>query len=125
MDIRPIRTDEDHAAAIREIETLWGAAPGTPSGDRLDILVTLADAYEATRWPIPETDPVEAIKSSMAMEGRTQSDLARILGSASRASEILKRKRALTMDMAYRLHSAWRIPAETLIQPYRLENRPH
>jgi HTH-type transcriptional regulator/antitoxin HigA len=119
MDIRPIRNDEDHEAALREIEALWGAEAGTLDGDRLDVLITLADAYEDTRWPIPEGDPVDAIKDSMAMEGRTQSDLAEVLGSASRASEVLRRKRGLTLPMIWALHEQWRIPAEVLVRPYR------
>jgi HTH-type transcriptional regulator/antitoxin HigA len=118
MDIRPIRNDEDHEAALREIEALWGAEAGTPDGDRLDVLITLADAYEDVRWPVPQGDPVDAIKDSMAMEGRTQSDLAEVLGSASRASEILKRKRGLTLPMIWALHERWRIPAEALVRPY-------
>ena len=83
MDIRPIRNDTDHEAALREIESLWGAEPGTPDGDRLDVLITLADAYEDVRWSLPPADPVEAIRHSMEMQGRTQSDLAVVLGSAS------------------------------------------
>lgn len=118
MEIRPIRTDADHEAAVREIEALWGAAPGTPDGDRLDVLITLVDAYEDRRWPLPAVDPVEAIKHSMAMEGRTQSDLAALLGSPARASEILRRKRALTLPMIWALHQQWRIPAEALVKPY-------
>jgi HTH-type transcriptional regulator/antitoxin HigA len=118
MDIHPIRTDGDHEAAVREVEALWGAEVGTPEGDRLDILVTLVDAYEDRRWPAPVADPVEAIKDSMAMEGRTQSDLAELLGSPSRASEVLRRKRGLTLPMIRALHSQWRIPADALVQPY-------
>lgn len=121
MDIRPIRNDEDHKAAVREIEMLWGAPENSAEGDRLDILATLVDAYEAKRWPIPDADPVEAIQNSMAMEGHSQSDLAALLGSASRASEILTRKRALTMKMAYMIHSKWHVPAEALIRPVRRE----
>jgi len=119
MDIRPIRNDEDHEEALREIEALWGAEAGTPDGDRLDVLVTLADAYEDARWPIPQGDPVDAIRDSMAMEGRTQSDLAEVLGSASRASEVLRRKRGLTLPMIWALHEQWRIPAEVLVRPYK------
>lgn len=119
MDVRPIRNDEDHEAALREIEALWGSEVGTAEGDRLDVLITLADAYEDARWPIPEGDPVDAIKDSMAMEGRTQSDLAEVLGSASRASEVLRRKRGLTLPMIWALHDQWRIPAEVLVRPYR------
>jgi len=118
MDIRPIRNDEDHAAAVREIAALWGAAPGTAEGERLDVLATLVDAYEDRRWPLPDADPIEAIRQSMEMEGRTQADLAELLGSAPRASEILRRKRALTLPMIWALHTAWRIPAEALVKPY-------
>ncbi|MDZ4364300.1 transcriptional regulator [Brevundimonas sp.] len=118
MEIRPIRNDQDHDAAVRDIESLWGAASGTPEGDRLDVLITLVDAYETIRWPTPSADPVEAIQSSMAMEGRNQSDLAALLGSPSRASEVLHRKRSLTLPMIRRLNDHWRIPAETLVQPY-------
>jgi HTH-type transcriptional regulator/antitoxin HigA len=118
MDIRPIRTDEDHAAAVREIEALWGAPAGTDEGDRLDVLITLVDAYETKRWPVPEADPVQAIEQSMAMEGRTQTDLAALLGSPSRASEILRRKRPLTLPMIWELHRQWHIPAEVLVRPY-------
>lgn len=118
MDIRPIRTDDDHNAAVREIEALWGAPSGTDEGDRLDVLITLVDAYESTRWPVPDVDPVDAIKQSMAMEGRTQTDLAVLFGSSSRASEVLHRKRPLTLAMIWELHQKWRIPAEVLVRPY-------
>lgn len=120
MEIRPIRNDEDHTDALREIERLWGSKPGTDQGDRLDILITLVDAYEERRWPIAAADPVEAIKGSMTFEGRTQSDLAALLGSPSRASEVLKRKRPLTLSMIRRLNAEWHVPAELLVQPYEL-----
>ena len=119
MDIRPIRTDADHESALREIEALWGTETGTPKGDRLDVLLTLVDAYEDRRWPIPAADPVEAIQNSMEMEGRSQADLARLLGSPSRASEVLRRKRPLTLPMIWALHREWRIPAYALVQPYK------
>jgi HTH-type transcriptional regulator/antitoxin HigA len=121
MKICPINSDERHDQALREIERLWGAEPGTEEGDRLDILLTLVDAYEAKRWPIDAPDPVEAIRQHMELTGRTQRDLARLLGSPSRASEILRRKRALTIDMVHKLSSQWRIPAEELVKPYPLE----
>src|SRR5258706_15294628 len=98
MDIRPIRTDDDHAAALREIEALWGAAAGTAEGDRLDVLATLVEAYEERRWPIDELDPVEAIEAAMEHEGHSRRDLAELIGE-SRATEILKRKRHLTLPM--------------------------
>lgn len=118
--IRPIRTDEDHAAAVADIERLWDAEPGTAEHDRLEVLGTLVDAYEARRWPIDPPDPVEAIKSRMEQAGYTQADLARVIGSRARASEVLARKRRLTLEMAWRLSTEWQIPAESLIRPYPL-----
>ncbi len=122
MDIRPIRNDEDHAAALAEIERLWGAPVDTPEGDRLDVLATLVEAYEEKRWPIPDVDPVDVIKFAISDMGHTQAELGRLLGSRSRASEILKRKRPLTLAMIAKLHSEWNLPAEALIRPYHIEN---
>src|SRR5215210_3529960 len=110
MDIRPIRTDEDHAAALREIERLWGAPAGSPEGDKLDVLATLVDAYETGRWPMADTDPVAVLRFAIDEMGYSQSDLAAILGSHSRASEVLNRKRALTIEMIDKISKAWRIP---------------
>jgi HTH-type transcriptional regulator / antitoxin HigA len=118
MDIRPIRTDEDHRSALREIEQLWDAAPGSAEADRLDVLATLVEHYEEARHPLRPADPVETIKAHMAWTGRDQSDLAALLGSRARASEILSRKRTLTMDMVRKLSKVWGIPAEPLIEPY-------
>lgn len=118
-DIRPIRTEEDHAAALGEIERLWGAEEGTPEGDRLDILVTLVEAYEDQRWPIQEVDPVEAIETAMAYEGRSRADLGRLIG-PSRATEILQRKRALTLPMIRKIASAWHVPERLLVREYAL-----
>ena len=120
MDIRPIRTGKDHTAALREIERLWGAEIGTLDGDKLDVLATLVDAYENIRWPIEALDPVETIKAHMEATGRDQSDLAKVLGSRSRASEVMARKRPLTLGMVRKLASNWHLPADTLISPYRL-----
>ena len=100
---------------------LWGAAPGTPEGAVLDALATLVQAYEDRRWPPEALDPIEAIQASMQWNGRTQADLAELLGSRSRASEILNRKRGLTVEMIHKLQSEWGIPAELLIRPYRLD----
>ena len=120
MEIRPIRTDEDHRAALREIEQLWGADEGSKAGDRLDILVTLVEAYEDSRWPVEEVDPVEAIEAAMAYEGRSRADLGRLIG-PSRATEILQRKRALTLPMIRKIASSWNVPERVLIKSYPLE----
>ena len=122
MEITPIRTDADHEAALRDIEALWGADEGTPAGDRLDVLVTLVEAYEDRRWPLEELDPVEAIEAAMAHDGRTRADLAALIGK-SRASEILKRRRALTLPMIRRIASAWHVPERLLVKEYRVEGR--
>ena len=119
MDIRPIRSDDDHRAALEEIDALWGAAEGTPEGDRLDILATLVEAYEAKRWPIQDLDPVEAIEAAMASEGRSRGDLAELIGQ-SRATEILQRRRPLTLAMIRKIAAAWRMPERVLVKDYPL-----
>ena len=115
MDIRPILTDADHKEALREIERLWGAEPGTPEGDKLDVLATLVDRYEEVRFPMPAADPVEVIVQVMEDRGYTRGDLAAVLGSQSRATEILARRRALSVEHIRRVHRSWHIPAELLI----------
>jgi HTH-type transcriptional regulator/antitoxin HigA len=120
MDIRPIVTDEDHAAALKEIDRLWNAKAGTPEAATLDALATLVQTYEERRWPREPLDPIETIIGSMQWNDRTQADLATLLGSRSRASEILNRKRALTLEMIHKLNKEWGIPAELLIRPYEL-----
>jgi HTH-type transcriptional regulator / antitoxin HigA len=117
LDIKPIKTDADHEAALREIEALWGAAEGTAAGDRLDVLSTLVEAYEEKRWPLDEMDPVEAIEAAMIHDGHSRADLASLIGS-SRATEILRRKRALTLPMIRRISSAWHVPERLLVQEY-------
>lgn len=119
MDIRPIRTDDDHRAALEEIETLWGAAEGTPDGDRLDVLATLVEAYEGKRWPVEELDPVEAIEAAMAHEGHDRSALAALIGQ-SRATEVLQRRRALTLPMIRKIAAAWHVPESVLVREYPL-----
>jgi HTH-type transcriptional regulator / antitoxin HigA len=114
--IKPIKTEADYDAVLAEIDTLMDADPGTPEGDRLDILVTLGEAYEAKHWRIDPPDPIAAIELRMQQKDLTRLDLEKILGSKSRVSEILNRKRPLTLDMIRRLHSLWGIPAESLIQ---------
>lgn len=119
MDIKPIKTDEDHRLALREIERLWGAQEGSPDGDRLDVLATLVDSYEAKRWPVDQLDPVEAIEAAMAHEGRTRSDLAALIGQ-SRATEILQRRRPLTLPMIRKIAAAWHVPEQILVRDYAL-----
>ncbi|HEY3951207.1 helix-turn-helix domain-containing protein [Phenylobacterium sp.] len=115
MDIRPIRTEADHDAAVREIERLWGAAEGTPEGDALDVLITLVDAYETEHFKLPAVSPVEIVKQVMAERGYTQVDLGKVFGSRSRASDLLSGRRGLSLEQIRRLHAAWKIPAEALI----------
>lgn len=119
MQIKPIRTDADHEAALREIETLWGAEDGTEAGDRLDVLATLAEAYEGRRWPIAPLDPVQAIEAAMAMNGYSRSELAALIGQP-RATEVLARKRALSLSMIRKIAGAWRVPERVLVQKYAL-----
>jgi HTH-type transcriptional regulator/antitoxin HigA len=116
-ELRPIRSEADYEAAVAEIERLWGAKAGTPEGDRLDVLATLVDAYEAEHDPIDPPDPIEAIRFRMEQQGLTRKDLERILGSRIRVSEILNRKRGLSIAMIRRLHETLGIPAEVLIRP--------
>ncbi len=125
MDIRPIRTDDDHRAALAEIEACWGAAEGTEAGDRLDVLVALVESYEARRWPIDageRFDPVDVLHYAIDELGHTQTELAELLGSRSRASEILSRRRALTVEMIHRISEAWKIPADLLVRPYAVDS---
>jgi len=119
-DVKPIRTNADYEAALLELKKLWGAKSGTIQGDRLDVLATLIDAYESQHFPMDPPDPVEAIRYCVEQQGRSQSDLAVLLGSRSRASEILSRRRPLTLEMVRKLHLEWRIPAESLLRAYDL-----
>ena len=120
MDIRPLAAEADYEWALAEIERYFVNVPepDTPEAARFDVLAALIENYEARHWPIDPPDPVEAIRYRMAQTGYSQADLANLLGSRSRASEILARRRTLTMEQAYRLHREWHIPAEVLIQPY-------
>ena len=120
MDIRPIRNDDDHAAALREIERLWDAAAGTDDGDKLDVLATLVEKYEDTRWPnVDASDPIDLLNYAIDELGHTQAELAELLGSRSRASELLNRRRALTVEMIHKISEAWKIPADLLVRPIR------
>jgi len=124
MDIRPIRTDQDHRAALAAIEACWGALEGTEEGDKLDVLLALVEIYEAKRWPIEidETfDPIDVLRYAIDELGHTQAELAELLGSRSRASEVLSRRRALTVEMIHKVGEAWKIPADLLVRPYKTE----
>jgi HTH-type transcriptional regulator/antitoxin HigA len=120
MDIKPIKTKADYQAALAEIERLFDAKRGTPDGDRLDVLTTLVEAYEARHQPVPPPDPIEAILYIMDSRGLTRADLEPYLGSRARVAEVLNRKRALSIEMIRRLHTGLGIPSEVLIQPYDL-----
>jgi HTH-type transcriptional regulator/antitoxin HigA len=123
--IRPIRTDADLAWALAEVSRYFEVLPepGTAEADRFDILSNLIEAYENRHYPIEPLEPVETIKAHMALAGRTRKDLTLLLGSRSRASEVLNRKRALTVDMIHKLSREWGIPADHLVAPYHLVGR--
>jgi len=117
--LRPLRSEKDYEAALAQVERLWGAKAGTSKGDRLDILATLIEAYEAKHYPMDPPDPIEAIKFRMEQQGLTRKDLERVLGSRTRVSEVLNRKRGLSLDMIRKLHDKLQIPAEVLIRSAR------
>jgi HTH-type transcriptional regulator / antitoxin HigA len=118
MEIRPIKNDADHAAALGEIANLWSAAAGSEDEDKLDILATLVEKYEETRWPVTDaSDPIDLLHFAISDFGHTQAELADLLGSRSRASEILNRRRALTVEMIRAISEAWKIPADLLVKP--------
>lgn len=117
MDVKPIRTEDDYRSTLQEIERLMSAKAGTPSGERLDVLVTLVEAYEAKHYPLDLPDPVEAIKFAMEQRGLTIRDLEPMIGRPNRVYEVLARKRPLTLKMVWKLHQGLGIPAESLIKP--------
>src|SRR5712691_318240 len=121
-DVKPIRTKKDYEAALSDIERLWGAKSGTPEGDRLDVLATLVDAYEAVHFPMDPPDPIEAIRFRMEQRGMTRKDLEPLIASiGSGVAEVLNRKRSLSIGMIRRLHAQLGISAEVLIRPTRKE----
>ncbi len=123
--IRPLRSEADYDAALEEIEQYFEdePKPGTPEADRFDLLALIIEDYERKRWSIEPPEAIDAIRYRMEMSGYTQADLGRLLGSRQRASDILTRKRPLTMKMAWKLHREWGIPAEALIAPPRMRGR--
>ena len=121
MEIRPIKTEADYEAALVEIEELFEAEPGTPEGDRLEVLTTLVEAYEDAHYSIPSPDPIEAIRYHMESRGLVRRDLEPYIGSRAHVSEILNRKRPLSLAMIRRLNKELGIPADVLIEPYEYQ----
>jgi HTH-type transcriptional regulator/antitoxin HigA len=118
MTIKPVKTKKDYQAAMNRIDVIFDAKPGTPAGDELEILAMLIEKYEDEHVHIDYPDPIEAIKFRMEQMGYTQNDLAKVVGLKSRASELLSKKRKLTLDMIRKLHISLSIPTDVLIQEY-------
>jgi HTH-type transcriptional regulator/antitoxin HigA len=118
-DLRPIRTEADYAAALVEVERLWGAPADSPEGDRLDIPATLIDAYESEHFPMDPPDPIDAIRFRMEQQGLSRKDLEGLIGTGTRVAEVLNRRRGLSINMIRRLHERLGISAEVLIRPTR------
>jgi HTH-type transcriptional regulator/antitoxin HigA len=116
MDIKPIKTNADYRAALKEVESLMMAEANTPEGERLDVLVTLVEAYEMKHFPLDLPDPVEAIKFRMDQMGLRPKDLEPMIGRRNRVYEVLNHKRPLTLKMIWKLHKGLGIPAESLIR---------
>jgi HTH-type transcriptional regulator / antitoxin HigA len=126
MKIQPIRNESDYDKALAVIERLWGATPDTPNGDRLDVLMVLVEAYEAKHHPIDPPDPVEAIKFRMEQMNLTRKDLEPLIGSRGRVTEVINRRRPLSLTMIRKLHAGLQIPLESLIResaPVRTNRR--
>lgn len=123
MQLKPIKTEADHEAALREIERLWGAEEGTANGDRLEILTTLVEVYEESRFAMDMPDTIEAIKFRLEQQGKDQKALIGIIGNRTRVYEVLRRDRALSLNMIRQLNERLRIPAEILIRPVRIRKK--
>jgi len=123
MLIKPIKSEADHAAALREIERLWGADEGTAGANRLEVLTTLVEAYEQAHFPIAAPDPIEAIKFRLEQRGADQKALIGVIGNRTRVYEVLRRDRPLSLSMIRRLNQTLNIPAEVLIRPVRRRKR--
>lgn len=120
MNIRPIRNDDDHAAAVRDLKQVWNAAPGTPEADLRAVLGTLIDAYEREQYATEPMHPIEFLKIAMVDQGRTQAELGEVLGSRSRASEVLAVQRRLTLPMILAIQRAWGLPIDALTAEYEV-----
>ena len=123
MNIKPIHSEDDYVESLARIDALMDAKPETPQGDELDILATLVEAYEESRYPVEAPDPVEFIKNVMEFLGLDQAEFGRLLKSRPRASEILNRRRQLTLSQIRRTTTAWKVPADPLIREYELTGR--
>jgi HTH-type transcriptional regulator/antitoxin HigA len=124
MDIKPIRSEADHETAVRRIEALWGAHAGTTSGDELDVLATLVEAYEREQYPVDLPDPIQAIRFRLEQEGKDYRALVGVIGQRTRVYEVMRGDRALSLNMIRNLHRKLRIPAEVLIQPKSKRKAP-
>jgi HTH-type transcriptional regulator / antitoxin HigA len=122
MDVRAIRNDDDLTWALREVEAYFDREPevGSPEAERFDVLAALIEAYEAKHHPVPESDPIDILSFAIAERGHSQAELAELLGSRSRASEILGRKRGMTLEQIRTISNAWKIPIAALAKPYPL-----
>ncbi len=119
MDIRPIRNDNDYREALMEIDRLWKSPPDTPEGDKLDVLATLVEAYETRRWPLDPLSPRDILEYAITDMGRSQKELAELLGSRSQASDLLKGRRKVSLEMARKISAAWQIPIQLLVAPHK------
>ena len=115
MDIRPIRTEEDHREALREIERLWGSPIGTPDGDKLDVLAILVGVYEDQNFPVEPSSPLDMLRYAVSDMGHTQAELAEVLGSRALASQFLSGSRRISIGAAQKISAAWTIPIQLLI----------
>ncbi len=118
MEIRPIRNDDDHRAAVQEIARLWDAPEGSREYDTLDVLATLVDVYERRRWPIAPGTPRDVLVYAISDMGRSQAELAQLLGSRSLASDLLSGRRRLSLATARKISAAWALPIQLLVAPY-------
>ncbi len=123
MDIRASKTEADYQAALAEIRALFDASPNTPQGDKLEVLAILVEAHEGKQYSIPAPDPIAAVRYFMESRGLTRKDLEPFIGNRARVSEVLNRKRPLTLRMIQRLHKTLGIPAEMLLKPYPVSRR--
>jgi len=121
MAIRPIRNKREHQAALKEIEALWDAPAGSPRGDRLEVLVLLAEAFERAHYPVPDPDPIDFLQHVMEARGLSRRELEPFIGSRARVAEVLNRVRPLTLEMIRRLAAGLQLPADVLVRGYRLK----